>query len=91
MDEINDDLAQTDVVLVIGANDTVNPSAEDDPGSPIAGMPVIQVWHAKEVIIFKRSMATGYAGVQNPLFFKENSAMLFGDAKERVEDILKAL
>jgi NAD(P) transhydrogenase subunit beta len=91
MDEINDDLATTDVVLVIGANDTVNPSAEDDPGSPIAGMPVIQVWHAKEVIIFKRSMATGYAGVQNPLFFKQNSAMLFGDAKERVEDILKAL
>jgi NAD(P) transhydrogenase subunit beta len=91
MDEINEDLASTDVVLVIGANDTVNPSAEDDPGSPIAGMPVIQVWHAKEVIIFKRSMATGYAGVQNPLFFKENSAMLFGDAKERVEDILKAL
>jgi len=78
-------------VLVIGANDTVNPSAEDDPSSPIAGMPVIQVWHAKEVIIFKRSMATGYAGVQNPLFFKQNSAMLFGDAKERVEDILKAL
>jgi len=91
MDEINDDLANTDVVLVIGANDTVNPSAEDDPSSPIAGMPVIQVWHAKEVIVFKRSMATGYAGVQNPLFFKENSAMLFGDAKERVEDILKAL
>jgi NAD(P) transhydrogenase subunit beta len=91
MDEINDDLADTDVVLVIGANDTVNPSAEDDPGSPIAGMPVIQVWHAKEVVIFKRSMATGYAGVQNPLFFKENSAMLFGDAKERVEDIIKDL
>jgi NAD(P) transhydrogenase subunit beta len=91
MDEINEDLPHTDVVLVIGANDTVNPSAEDDPGSPIAGMPVIQVWKAKEVIIFKRSMATGYAGVQNPLFFKENSAMLFGDAKERVEDILKAL
>ena len=91
MDEINDDLANTDVVLVIGANDTVNPSAEDDPSSPIAGMPVIQVWHAKEVIIFKRSMATGYAGVQNPLFFKPNSAMLFGDAKERVEDILKIL
>ena len=91
MDEINDDLANTDVVLVIGANDTVNPSAEDDPGSPIAGMPVIQVWHAREVVIFKRSMATGYAGVQNPLFFKENSAMLFGDAKARVEDILKAL
>jgi NAD(P) transhydrogenase subunit beta len=91
MDEINDDLKDTDVVLVIGANDTVNPSAEDDPSSPIAGMPVIQVWHAKEVVIFKRSMAPGYAGVQNPLFFKENSAMLFGDAKERVEDILKAL
>ena len=91
MDEINDDLKDTDVVLVIGANDTVNPSAEDDPGSPIAGMPVIQVWHAREVVIFKRSMAPGYAGVQNPLFFKENSSMLFGDAKERVEDILKAL
>jgi len=91
MDEINDDLPNTDVVLVIGANDTVNPSAEDDPSSPIAGMPVIQVWKAKEVIIFKRSMAPGYAGVQNPLFFKPNSAMLFGDAKERVEDILKSL
>ena len=91
MDEINDDLAETDVVLVIGANDTVNPSAEDDPNSPIAGMPVIQVWHAKQVIIFKRSMAPGYAGVQNPLFFKPNSAMLFGDAKDRVQDILKAL
>jgi len=91
MDEINDDLKDTDVVLVIGANDTVNPSAEDDPGSPIAGMPVIQVWHAREVVIFKRSMAPGYAGVQNPLFFKVNSSMLFGDAKERVEDILKAL
>ena len=91
MDEINDDLPQTDVVLVIGANDTVNPSAEDDPSSPIAGMPVIQVWKAREVIIFKRSMAPGYAGVQNPLFFKPNSAMLFGDAKDRVEDILKDL
>ena len=74
MDEINDDLKDTDVVLVIGANDTVNPSAEDDPNSPIAGMPVIQVWHAREVVIFKRSMAPGYAGVQNPLFFKENSS-----------------
>ena len=91
MDEINGDLSETDVVLVIGANDTVNPSAEDDPGSPIAGMPVIQVWHAREVVIFKRSMAPGYAGVQNPLFFKENSQMLFGDAKDRVEDILKSL
>ncbi|MDP3894443.1 Re/Si-specific NAD(P)(+) transhydrogenase subunit beta [Nocardioides sp.] len=91
MDEINDDFGATDVVLVIGANDTVNPAAMDEPGSPIAGMPVLEVWNAKEVIVFKRSMATGYAGVQNPLFFKENSRMLFGDAKERVDDILRAL
>ncbi|HMM97293.1 Re/Si-specific NAD(P)(+) transhydrogenase subunit beta [Phycicoccus sp.] len=91
MDEINDDLAETDVVLVIGANDTVNPAAAEDPTSPIAGMPVLRVWEAKDVIVFKRSMATGYAGVQNPLFFRENAQMLFGDAKERVEDILKAL
>ncbi len=91
MDEINDDMPDTDVVLVIGANDTVNPAAIDEPGSPIAGMPVLHVWEAKNVIVFKRSMATGYAGVQNPLFFKENTQMLFGDAKDRVEDILKAL
>ncbi|GAA3537269.1 NAD(P) transhydrogenase subunit beta [Aeromicrobium flavum] len=91
MDEINDDLAETDVVLVIGANDTVNPAAAEDPTSPIAGMPVLHVWEAKHVIVFKRSMAAGYAGVQNPLFFRENSQMLFGDAKDRVEDIIKAL
>ena len=91
MDEINDDFPSTDVVLVIGANDTVNPAAQDDPTSPIAGMPVLEVWKAHDVIVFKRSMNTGYAGVQNPLFFKENSAMLFGDAKDRVEDIVKAL
>ncbi len=91
MDEINDDFADTDVVLVIGANDTVNPAALDDPSSPIAGMPVLEVWKAENVIVFKRSMATGYAGVQNPLFFKENTQMLFGDAKQRVDDILKAL
>jgi H+-translocating NAD(P) transhydrogenase subunit beta len=91
MDEINDDFPDTSVVLVIGANDTVNPAAEDDPTSPIAGMPVLRVWEAGQVIIFKRSMASGYAGVQNPLFFRENSAMLFGDAKDRVEDILRAL
>ncbi len=91
MDEINDDFSSTDVVLVIGANDTVNPAALEEPNSPIAGMPVLEVWHAKHVIVFKRSMATGYAGVQNPLFFKENSQMLFGDAKARVEDIVKAL
>jgi NAD(P) transhydrogenase subunit beta len=91
MDEVNDDLADTDVVLVIGANDTVNPAATDDPDSPIAGMPVLRVWEAGEVVVFKRSMNTGYAGVQNPLFFRENSRMLFGDARERVEDILRAL
>jgi H+-translocating NAD(P) transhydrogenase subunit beta len=90
MDEINDALGGTAVVLVIGANDIVNPAAED-PGSPIAGMPVLRVWDASDVIIFKRSMATGYAGIQNPLFFRENSHMLFGDAKERVQDILRAL
>src|SRR5215469_3354113 len=91
MDEINDDFPQTDVVLVIGANDTVNPAAIDDPTSLIAGMPVLHVWESKQVIIFKRSMASGYAGVQNPLFFRENSAMLFGDAKVRVEEIVGAL
>jgi NAD(P) transhydrogenase subunit beta len=91
MDEVNDDFPTTDVVLVIGANDTVNPAAAEDPTSPIAGMPVLQVWNAKDVVVFKRSMAAGYAGVQNPLFFRDNSHMLFGDAKERVEDIIKAL
>ena len=91
LDEINDDFSGTDVVLVIGANDTVNPAAAEDPGSPIAGMPVLHVWDAANVIVFKRSMASGYAGVQNPLFFRENTQMLFGDAKERVTDILTAL
>ncbi|MBO9482875.1 Re/Si-specific NAD(P)(+) transhydrogenase subunit beta [Salinisphaera sp. G21_0] len=89
MDEINDDFADTDTVLVIGANDTVNPAAAEDPNSPIAGMPVLRVWEAGEVIVFKRSMATGYAGVQNPLFFRDNSRMLFGDATDSVEQILK--
>ena len=91
MDEINDDFATTSVVLVIGANDTVNPAATDDPTSPIAGMPVLRVWEAEQVVVFKRSMASGYAGVQNPLFFRENSGMLFGDAKQSVEAILNAL
>ena len=91
MDEINDDLPDTDVVLVIGANDTVNPAALEDPTSPIAGMPVLEVWKARQVVVFKRSMATGYAGVQNPLFFRENTAMLFGDAKEQTERIVAAL
>jgi NAD(P) transhydrogenase subunit beta len=91
MDEINEDFPETDVVLVIGANDTVNPAASEDPTSPIAGMPVLEVWNAKDVIVFKRSMASGYAGVQNPLFFRDNSAMLFGDAKDKVEEILRHL
>ncbi|MET9765330.1 Re/Si-specific NAD(P)(+) transhydrogenase subunit beta [Streptomyces sp. NPDC006372] len=91
MDEINDDFAATSVVLVIGANDTVNPAATDNPASPIAGMPVLHVWEAADVVVFKRSMAAGYAGVQNPLFFRDNSRMLFGDARQRVEDILRAL
>ena len=91
MDEINDELSQTSVVLVIGANDTVNPAATENPGSPIAGMPVLKVWEAENVIVFKRSMASGYAGVANPLFYKDNTRMLFGDAKDRVEDILKSL
>jgi NAD(P) transhydrogenase subunit beta len=91
LDEINGDFLDTDVVLVIGANDTVNPAALDDPNSPIAGMPVLEVWKAREVVVFKRSMATGYAGVQNPLFFKDNTSMLFGDAKTQVEAILAAM
>jgi NAD(P) transhydrogenase subunit beta len=91
MDEINGDLSHTDVVLVIGANDTVNPAAQEEPGSPIAGMPVLEVWNAKDVVVFKRSMATGYAGVQNPLFFKDNTQMLFGDAKDKVNEIVAAL
>jgi NAD(P) transhydrogenase subunit beta len=91
MDEINGDFPSTDVVLVIGANDTVNPSAAEDPNSPIAGMPVLEVWKAKHVVVLKRSMATGYAGVQNPLFFRDNTSMLFGDAKASVEAVLGAL
>lgn len=91
MDEINDDFPETDTVLVIGANDTVNPAALEDPNSPIAGMPVLEVWNAKNVVVFKRSMNTGYAGVQNPLFFKENTSMLFGDAKVKTLEILEHL
>ncbi|ANO34721.1 Re/Si-specific NAD(P)(+) transhydrogenase subunit beta [Vibrio breoganii] len=91
MDEINDDFTETDTVLVIGANDTVNPAALEDPTSPIAGMPVLEVWNAQNVVVFKRSMNTGYAGVQNPLFFKENSSMLFGDAKDSCLKIIEHL
>ena len=91
MDEINDDFPDTDVAMVIGANDIVNPAAEDDPTSPIAGMPVLQVWKAKTSIVMKRSMASGYAGVDNPLFFKDNNRMLFGDAKKMLDEVLAAL
>lgn len=91
MDEINEDFSETDTVLVIGANDTVNPSAQEDPCSPIAGMPVLEVWKAHTVVAFKRSMNTGYAGVENPLFYKENTSMCFGDAKDTIGEILKEL
>ena len=91
MDEINADFPATDVVLVIGANDIVNPSAQDEPNSPIAGMPVLEVWKAQTAIVMKRSMASGYAGVDNPLFFKDNTRMLFGDAKQSLDSVLKAL
>jgi NAD(P) transhydrogenase subunit beta len=91
MDEINEDFSNTDVVLVIGANDIVNPGALEDPGSPIAGMPVLEVWKARTVVVSKRSMATGYAGVDNPLFYKDNTRMLFGDAKGSVDALLRHL
>jgi len=91
MDEINDDFPSTDVAIVIGANDIVNPSAQEEPNSPIAGMPVLEVWKAKTAIVLKRSMATGYAGVDNPLFFRENTQMLFGDAKDSLDAVFKAL
>ena len=91
MDEINADFPAVDVSIVIGANDIVNPSAQEDPDSPIAGMPVLECWQGQTTIVMKRSMATGYAGVQNPLFFKENTRMFFGDAKQRLDEVLKAL
>jgi NAD(P) transhydrogenase subunit beta len=91
MDEVNDDFPNVDVTLVIGANDTVNPAALEDPGSPISGMPVLEVWKSKITVVLKRSMATGYAGVDNPLFYKENTRMLFGDAKTNMDDLIKGL
>ena len=91
MDEINEDFPKTDVVLVIGANDIVNPSALDDAASPIYGMPVLEVWKAKTTIVMKRGMASGYAGIENPLFFKPGTRMLFGDAKKTVDLVLASL
>ena len=91
MDEINEDFPDTDVAIVIGANDIVNPSAQDEPNSPIAGMPVLEVWKASTCIVLKRSMATGYAGVDNPLFLRDNTRMLFGDAKDSLDNVLKAI
>ncbi|MGV3742054.1 MAG: Re/Si-specific NAD(P)(+) transhydrogenase subunit beta [Burkholderiaceae bacterium] len=91
MDEINEDFPDTDVAMVIGANDIVNPSAMEDPNSPIAGMPVLEVWKARQTIVMKRGMASGYAGVDNPLFYKENNRMLFGDAKKMLDEVFVAL
>ncbi|MGD1868076.1 MAG: NAD(P)(+) transhydrogenase (Re/Si-specific) subunit beta [Neomegalonema sp.] len=91
MDEINDDFPQTDVAIIIGANDIVNPAAQDDPGSPIAGMPVLEVWKAKNVIVSKRGRGTGYSGIENPLFFKDNTRMLYGDAKDSLDKLLQQM
>jgi NAD(P) transhydrogenase subunit beta len=91
MEEINHDFPQTDVVIVIGANDIVNPSAQDDPGSPIAGMPVLEVWKARTVFVCKRGRGTGYSGIENPLFFKENTQMFYGDAKASIDSLLQKI
>jgi NAD(P) transhydrogenase subunit beta len=91
MDEINDDFPNTDVVIVIGSNDIVNPAAQDDPNSPIAGMPVLEVWRAKNVFVSKRGQGTGYSGIENPLFYKDNTHMLYGDAKKSVDELLTKL
>jgi NAD(P) transhydrogenase subunit beta len=88
MDEINEDFPDTDVVIVIGSNDIVNPAAQDDPNSPIAGMPVLEVWKAKQVFVSKRGQGTGYSGIENPLFFKDNTRMFYGDAKKSLDELL---
>jgi H+-translocating NAD(P) transhydrogenase subunit beta len=88
MDEINEDFPSTDVVIVIGSNDIVNPAAQDDPNSPIAGMPVLEVWKAKQVFVSKRGQGTGYSGIENPLFFKDNTRMFYGDAKKSLDELL---
>ena len=91
MDEINADFPNTDVVIILGANDIVNPAAQDDPNSPIAGMPVLEVWKARQVIISKRGQGRGYSGIENPLFFKDNSRMLYGDAKASLDQLLGSI
>ena len=91
MDEINDDFPNTDVVIILGANDIVNPAAQEDPNSPIAGMPVLEVWKARQVIISKRGQGRGYSGIENPLFFRDNSRMLYGDAKASLDSMLTKL
>src|SRR5690606_30776085 len=91
MDEINDDFSGTDVVIVVGSNDIVNPAAQEDPTSPIAGMPVLEVWKAKLVDVSKRGQGTGYSGIENPLFYKENTRMFYGGAKKSVDDLLKCV
>jgi NAD(P) transhydrogenase subunit beta len=91
MDEINDDFPTTDVVIVLGSNDIVNPAAEEDPNSPIAGMPVLQVWKAKQVFVSKRGQGTGYSGIENPLFYKDNTRIFYGDAKKSVSELLPAI
>ena len=88
MDEINADFPSTDVAIVIGSNDIVNPSAQDDPNSPIAGMPVLEVWKAKHVLVLKRGQGTGYSGIENPLFYKDNTRMFYGDAKKSLDELL---
>jgi NAD(P) transhydrogenase subunit beta len=91
MDEINEDFAETDVVIVIGSNDIVNPAAQEDPNSPIAGMPVLEVWKAKQVFVSKRGQGTGYSGIENPLFYKENTRMFYGDAKASIDLLVQAI